>query len=189
MEAQMNESFGKFPEGVRRPHPAERFVIYKTRSGKNLFARKPVFDPDCFGGAKSTQDEVRRAVTYAEFACNQPIYQCKAVGTLNSAYNLAVVDFLGKPQVLDIDIQGWSRKVGPTILITATDNFLILNVHLVIRKGETILEEGDAEQSELDGLIWRYRIQTAGERRPGLTLDAYAYDLPGNVGKYSIELR
>jgi hypothetical protein len=59
----------------------------------------------------------------------------------------------------------------------------------VIREGETILEEGDAEQSELDGLIWRYALQTAVERKPGIFLDAYACDLPGNVAKYSIELR
>ena len=129
------------------------------------------------------QEEVRQAVTYAEFASDQPIYQCRAVGSLNSAYNLAVADFMGKPQVKALDIH--SRNV----LIQAEDNFLVLSVRLVVREGETILEEGEAEQSELDSLIWRYKLQAPLERRPGLSVDAYAYDLPGNVGKYSIELR
>jgi hypothetical protein len=168
---------------------AERYFIYRTRSGKNLIARKPAMDLNQNAQKKSMQEEVRRAVTYAEFACEEPIYQCKAVGTPNSAYNLAVADALGKPQILDIDLHGWSRKPGQTLLVKARDNFLVLSVHLVIRKGETIIEEGDAEQSELDGLVWRYVLQTAVERKPGLTLEAYAYDLPGNVGKYSIELR
>jgi hypothetical protein len=185
----MNENFGTFPNGVRQPKPAERVFVYRTRSGRNLVTRKPMSDTNCEDKNYSMQEEVRRAVTYAEFAWDQPIYQCKAVGTTNSAYNLAVADALGKPEVLDIDIHGWTRKIGQTILIKARDNFLVLSVHLVIREGETILEEGEAEQSELDGLVWRYALKTSVERKPGVTLDAYAYDLPGNVGKCSIELR
>ena len=185
----MNKSFGTFSGGVTQPNSSERFFFYKTRSGKNLVARKPGMDENHGGKKKSMQEEVRQAVTYAEFACDQPIYQCKAVGTSNSAYHLAVLDALSSPQVLDIDIHGWTRKIGQTILIKAIDNFLVLSVHLVIRRGETILEEGDAEQSELDGLFWRYIVKTTIERKPGLSLDAYAYDLPGNVGKYSAELR
>ena len=179
----MTENYGTIP------NRAEKYFVYRTRSGKNLIARKPALDLNRSGQKKSMQEEVRRAVTYAEYACEEPIYQCKAVGTSNSAYNLAVADALGGPQVLDIDIHGWNRKSGQTILIKARDNFLVLSVHLVIRRGETIIEEGDAEQSELDALIWRYTLQTPVERKPGLTLDAYANDLPGNVGKYSIELR
>ncbi len=179
----MTENFGTIPGR------AERYFVYQTRSGKKLIARKPVTDPARDSQKKSMQEDVRRAVTYAEFACDQPIYQCKSVGTSNTAYNLAVADALVKPEILDIDIHGWTRKIGQTILVTAQDNFLVLSVHLVIREGETILEQGDAQQSELDGLIWRYALQTAVERKPGIFLDAYAYDLPGNVAKYSIELR
>ena len=124
------------------------------------------------------QEEVRRAVTYAEFACEEPIYQCKAVGTYHSAYNMAVADALGGPQVLDIDIHGWNRKAGQIILIKASDNFLALSVHLVIRRGDHHRGRG-CRTAELDGLIWRYTLQTPVERKPGLTLDASAYDLPG----------
>ncbi len=179
----MTENFGTLPGR------ASNYFVYQTRSGKNLITREPMIDISRRKRGLSLQEDVRRAVTYAEFACDQPIYQVKAVGTSNSAYNLAVADALGKPQVMDIDIHGWTRKIGQNILISAKDNFLVLRVHLVIRKGEQIIEEGDAEQSELDGLIWRYALQTAVERKPGLHLDAYAYDLPGNMGKYSIELR
>jgi hypothetical protein len=185
----MNKNFGTFPGGVNQPNSSERFFVYKTQSGRNLIARKPVMNADRSSHKQSMQEEVRRAVTYAEFACDQPIYQCKALGTTNTAYNLAVADALGKPQILDIDLHGWTRKAGQTILIKASDNFLVLNVCLVIRKGETILEQGKAEQSELDGLIWKYMLQTPLERKPGLTLEAFAYDLPGNEEKYSIELR
>jgi len=129
-------------------------------------------------------------VTYAEFACEQPLYQCKAVGTLNTAYNLAVADYLGKPEILDVDIRSWDHnRADHSILIKATDNFMVMSVRLVIRNGEEVWEEGEAEQSTPDGLIWKYTLQTPVTKKPGIVLEAFAYDLPGNVGKYSIELR
>jgi hypothetical protein len=189
MEAQMNENFGTFPGGVKRPHPAARSFIYKTRSGKNVIARKPVMDTSHGGPKKSVQEEVRQAVTYAEFACDQALYQSRAVGSSNTAYNLAVADALGKPQVLHIDINSLTGKAEQAILIKAKDNFMVLSVRLVIREGDNILEEGEAEQLQSDGLIWKYTLKTPVERKTGLSLDAYAFDLPGNVGKYSIEVK
>ena len=185
----MNENFGTFPGGTKHPNQSECFIIYKTRSGKNLVTRKPASEPDCSGQKNSVQEEVRQAVNYAEFAWDQPIYQSKAVGTSNSAYNLAVADALGKPQILDVDLRDWTRKIGQTILVEATDNFMVLSVRLVIREGETILEEGEAEQSEMDSMIWRYTLKTPVEKKPGITLNACAFDLPGNIGKYTIELK
>jgi hypothetical protein len=184
----MKENYGPFPGGVRPPNPTERFFVCKTRSGRNLITLKPESEPKRGGTKHSMQEQVRQAVTYAEFAWDQPIYQTKAVGSSNSAYNLAVADFLGKPQILDIDLHGWTRKIGQSILIQAKDNFLVLSVRLVIREGDSILEQGEAEQSPLDALTWRYILQTSVERKPGLTLDAFASDLPGNVGSYSIAL-
>jgi hypothetical protein len=187
----MTESFRPYSGGIRQPRRIDGFVVSKTHSGRTIIAQKPSFDPRVkFSGRKnSMQEDVRHAVTYAEFAHEQPLYQCKAVGTLNTAYNLAVADFLGKPEVLDIDIRGWNSKAGQTILIKAMDNFLVLRVRLVIWDGETIYEEGEAEQSQLDDLVWKYTTQTPVVRQPGMYLDAFAYDLPGNVGRYSLELR
>lgn len=187
----MTETFEAYSGGVSEPRRMEGLLVSKTSSGRTLITRKPSFDPRLkFSGKKnSMQEEIRHAVTYAEFAADQPIYQCKAIGTSGSAYNLAVSDYLGKPEILDIDIRGWSRKIGQTILIRATDNFMVLSVRLVIRNGETILEEGDAEQSPLDDLLWKYTTRSNVIRRPGICLEAFAYDLPGNAGKYSIELR
>lgn len=187
----MTEAFRSHSGGIQRPRRLEEFIVSKTRSGRKIVARKPSFDPRVkYSGKKnSMQEEVRHAVTYAEFAWEQPLYQSKAVGTSNTAYNLAVADYLGKPEVLDIDIRGWDHQVSQGILIRARDNFMILSVRLVIRNVDEILEEGEAEQSPLDGLIWKYTTQTPVMRQPGIVLEAFAYDLPGNIGKYSIELR
>jgi hypothetical protein len=187
----MTETFGSLSGGIQEPRRLDGFIVSRTRSGRTLITPKPPFDPRLkFNGMKnSLQEEVRHAVTYAEFAWNQPLYQSKAVGTLQTAYNLAVEDYLGKPEVVEIDIRGWHHgKAGQTILVKARDNFLVLSVRLMVWNGYSLLEEGEAEQSTLDGHVWEYITKTPVARQPGICLEAFAYDLPGNVGKHAIQL-
>ena len=187
----MSEYTDTFPGGVMDPRRVERYILSTTRSGRAIMAPRPIFDPrpEFNGTQKSMRRIVRRAVTYAEFACDDTIYQCKATGSTQSAYHLALMDYLEKPKVQDIDLRSWLQGVGQTIRIQARDDFMVLSVRLVIRKGDVILEEGEAKQSESDGMEWTYTTRTSVARKPGLNLDAYAYDLPGNVGEYHLELR
>ena len=170
---------------------AEKMIVTKSSSGRTLITKRPFpeLNRSLTGSKKSMQKAVRQAVTYAEFAWEQPLYQNKAVGTSISADNLAVADFLGKPRVLDIDLRGWGQGAGQRIQVWAEDNVMVLSVRVVIREGECILEEGEAVQSETDRLLWNYKIKSFIDRKPGLHLDAFAYDLPGNVGTCGVELR
>ena len=187
----MSETIGANPGEFRKPFQPGKFVLYKTQSGRTLFARKPAFssERDANGSLGSLRETVRQAVTYAEFASDQAIYQSRSVGSLISAYNLAVADYLGKPQIMDIEIRGWTGGMGQAIRILAKDNFMVLRVHLVIRDSQFVWEAGEAEQSESNKLVWTYTTRTPVEREPGLRLEAYAYDLPGNIGEYRLELR
>ncbi|HEX5837430.1 MAG TPA: hypothetical protein VFY26_06340 [Anaerolineales bacterium] len=187
----MSETIGANSGEVRKPFQPGRFVLYKTQSGRTLFARKPGFSSEqgTNGSSASQRETVRNAVTYAEFASGQAIYQSRAVGSPISAYNLAVADYLGKPQIMDIEIRGWTGGIGQTIRLLAKDNFMVLRVHLVIRDSQFVWEAGEAEQSESNKLIWTYITRAPVEREPGLWLEAYAYDLPGNIGEYRLELR
>lgn len=187
----MTETFNSYTNGITDPRRAERFIVSKTKSGRTILARKPVDSPrtEFTGSQKSMRKIVRQAVTYAEFACDQPIYQVKALGTSNTPYLLAVADYLKKPKVLDIDLRDWSEGAGQKIHIQARDDFMVLHVRLVIREVDCVLEEGEAVQSETDSLVWTYTTRTYVAREPGLSLAAYAYDLPGNVGEYEVELR
>jgi hypothetical protein len=187
----MSEHLDAFPGEIRDPRGQERFIVSVTSSGRKLITRKPISDirPEYTGMPKTMRKIVRMAVTYAEFACEQPIYQSKAVGSANSAYNLAVADYLVKPQILAIDLRGWGLGIGRTIQVRAKDDFMVLGVRLVVREGDCILEEGEAVQSEENDLLWNYTTRSVIARKHGLTVDAFAYDLPGNVGKYYLALR
>jgi hypothetical protein len=185
----MSEPMGPNPGEVRKPFQPGKFVMYKTMSGRTLFARKPAFGLERGANGSSLGETVRQAVTYAEFASGQTIYQSRSVGSPSSAYNLAVADYLGKPQIMDIEIRGWTGGIGQVVRILARDNFMVLRVHLVIRDSEYVWEAGEGEQSESNKLLWMYTTRTPVVREPGLRLEAYAYDLPGNVGEYRLELR
>ena len=114
-----------------------------------------------------------------------------AAGTAAAAYNLAVADYFGKPEILDIDISRWTGQASQQIYIRAKDNFMVVRVRLVIRpngQDYDALDGGEAVQSGTDGLLWVFTTTAPIDIVPEMQLDAYAYDLPGNLGKDTLVL-
>ena len=156
----------------------DQFIIRQNRNGETIIANKPRFRPDreFTEQQKAQQDAFREATTYAKFAKNQPIYQEQAKLKRTSAYNIAVADWFGEPEVLEIDTTGWTGQAGQTIRIKAQDNVWVASVHVTI--GNPVLEHGEAVREE--GLWWSYTTTTSAPAGalPGIT--AVAKDLPGN---------
>lgn len=141
---------------------------------------------------KAQHEAIRRASTYASFAQNEPLYQHKAVGTPISAYSVAVADCIGKPQIISIDIRNWTGEIGQVIGIRARDNIMVLSVRVMIRENEAsdcALEEGEAEQSKDDPLLWTYTTTTRVPHKFGTRVDVSAYDLPGNKARKFLQLK
>src|SRR5215212_2392755 len=101
----------------------DQFVIRKTRYGQTIIANKPMFDENReFTEAQLAHHEAfRQATTYAKIAKTQPLYVELAKGTGASGYNIAVEDWFGQPQVLEIDANSWNGEVGQTIRVKAID--------------------------------------------------------------------
>lgn len=170
-----------------------RLVFRKGRGGKTIVALSPVFSEDrVFNEAQLAQQEAFRLATqYAVGAKDNPIYVNLAKGTDATAYNLAVADYFGKPDVLEINISEWTGQIGQTIRVKAQDNVRVMSVRVMIRESNntaTALEEGEAVRSETNGLMWVYTTKTVVPMTPGTRIDAFARDLPDNVGGHSLEL-
>jgi hypothetical protein len=163
-------------------------VTHQTGSGKSITTSKPLFDDSLAYTEAGTMQQaaVRDAGTYASFAQTQDLYLRNAEEAGTTAYALAVADWLGAPKVLEIDVDGWTGDAGETIRVKARDNVGVARVVIVIRdpRGE-VLEWGEALQSE-ESLWWDYTTRTAVPIDPFPTLQAIAYDLPGNLDSFII---
>jgi hypothetical protein len=162
----------------------DQFVIRKTRSGKTIIANKPMFGEDrqYTETQKNQQQAFRKATTYAKFARNQQVYIDKAKGTNLSAYNIAVADWFGKPEVLEIDTSDWTGQIGQTIYVQAQDNIQVMHVQVTIDDGNgTTFEEGQAVQA--DGLWWHYTTRSAVSLASPVRIVATAQDRPGNTSE------
>jgi ABC-type uncharacterized transport system YnjBCD substrate-binding protein len=167
----------------------DQFVIRTTRSGKTIIANKPRFDDqrEFTEKQKTHQDAFREATTYAKFAKTQPLYIEMAKGTGSTAYNIAISDWFGAPQVLEINVDNWTGEMGQTIRVKARDNVKVARVAVVIRDAnEEILEMGAAVQSEEGTVWWTYTTQALVTMTPFPTVEAIAQDLPGNTDSFII---
>jgi hypothetical protein len=167
----------------------DQFVIRRTRSGRTIIANKPTFDPnrEFSKSQKSHQEAFREAAAYAKSAKTQPLYVEKAKAINSTAYNVAISDWFGKPEVLEIDASNWTGEIGQTIRVKAQDNVQVASVRVMIDDVHgTTLEQGEAVQS--DGLWWSYTTTSQVSLTPSPRVIATVRDLPGNIGGSSLEL-
>src|SRR5688500_15515920 len=171
----------------------DQIVFRNDDSGCTILDMRPSVYGErvCNAAQLAHQEAFRQAIVFAKTAKNNPVYVAKAEGTVKSAYNVAVEDWFGQPVVLDIDISGWTGQIGQTINVKAQDNVNVTSVQMMIRENNgsaTTLEQGEAVQSEIDGLMWAYTTTTLVPMTAGTRLDASARDLPRNIGGSPLEL-
>ena len=153
-------------------------MFRRLRDGRTILCVKPDFSRRVFSeGQLSHQERFKLAAAYAKWAAKaQPIYAELAAGTLKSAYNVALSDWFHAAEILAVDVGGWTGEAGATLRLQARDDVRVAGVSVLIRVGETVVEAGDAIQT--DGLWWDYVTQAAvsGEISVGVRV----VDLAGN---------
>ena len=167
----------------------DQFVIRRTRSGKTIIANKPHFAEDrVFSPAQKThQESFREASSYARLAKTQDVYIRKAKETGSIAYNLAISDWFGRPQVLEIDVKAWTGTAGQSIRVKARDNFRVARVVVVIRDGEgQALVPSEAAPTAEGSPWWIYATQSQVTMTPTPTVEATAENLPGNTDTLTV---
>jgi hypothetical protein len=119
---------------------------------------------------KAQNSRFKDAVWYAKAAQIQPIYaELAAVRPMNTAYSLALGDYLKPPVIHRIE-----RAEG-CIWVEASDNIMVTRVQItVLDQDGGVLEKGEAVQGEGDW--WKFASQAEGK-----TILAEAWDLPGNM--------
>ena len=134
-----------------------------------MLAQRQRFQQAAFYGRAVQQDPARKAA-----------YEVGIDGNTQSAYVVAVADFLNAPDIRNVDFAAYHGQVGNTILIQATDDFAVHHVHVRIQHPDgSLVEEGDA-LAEADGYTFRYATTTDNSSFAGNKILVSAFDNPGN---------
>jgi hypothetical protein len=113
------------------------------------------------------------------------VYVERAKATNSIPYNVAISDWFGKPQVLEIDVKEWSGQAGQQIRVRAQDKIHVTSVQISIEDNDgTRFEEGEAVQAE--GQWWTYTTTSTVPQAAACRVIAVAQDLPGNTGSLMV---
>ncbi len=105
-----------------------------------------------------------------------------------TAWNVAVADYMKKPEIKRTDLSGYQGRKGDPIRIDATDNYGVARVLITILSSQGLLVEWGTAMQDAQGSGWTY---IAGEENPywkGGRVEIAVNDRPGNVTKTVLRL-
>jgi hypothetical protein len=165
------------------------FTDRKTRIERRILNSKPLLEDYRKATEARSAHEVaiRESTTFASFAQTEDVYITKAKRMGVTPYFIALADWFEAPKVLEINVDGWTGKIGQNIRVKARDNVKVARVTVAIRDAdENVLEMGEATPSEPGSAWWNYTTKSAVKMTPFPIVEATAYDLPGNSDAFVI---
>lgn len=163
----------------------DQLVIKQDKAGRTIISASPTFNENrTFSEAQlERQEKFREAIAYAKDAKTEEVYQDKAAGTPQSAYNVAMADWFHAPEIHEIDIENWHGQAGQVIRIRAMDDVKVTLVSVVITdENGTVVEQGLAQAAE--GSWWTYTATAAAPENARIVVSAR--DLPGHITQMEI---
>ncbi len=171
-------------------------VFRQLADGSTRIAQAPSSNPNRVksSGETANQKRFQRAIMYGQGAIADPElrkqYQEAAdKKPLLSAYNVAVADFSKAPSIEQIDVSRYTGTPGDPIVITATDDFKVAEVRVVISDPDgTIVDEGMAMQDPSFKNVWQWVASKNNDLVKGDKIEVVATDIPGNITKAAEDL-
>ena len=127
----------------------------------------------------------QQAVIYAQGRAQDPAtraaYADAAAERGQSVFNVLVADVLHAPDIQEIDLSGYTGRVGDVIRVTAVDDFEVAEVRVKIENGDGSLVEEGAATRQSDPHQWVYTARVANASLAGDKLTVRASDRPGGI--------
>ena len=164
--------------------------VFRNRNGQSIMAALPATAP---GPPTESQAQVRRNFTNASRYAKQILldpdmltaYMAKANVNGQSAYVVAMTDYLRHPWIDEINIDAFEGITGDVIKVMAGDDFKVTEVMVkIFAPGGSELESGLCVLDEM-GIWWEYTTTAEITIESGLEIRAIARDLPGHTGDSS----
>jgi hypothetical protein len=160
-------------------------IVFRTRGNRTYVASAPQKkDREPTQNQKEHQQHFQEAIVYGKGVIADPnlkaTYQ-EAAGENQSAFNVAVADFMSAPQIEEIDLSNYHGNPGDTIRVRAVDDFMVVQVAVSIFNGDSsLVEEGTAvkQPNEID---WVYTTKEQNSNLTGDKIVIRVSDMPGNI--------
>lgn len=160
-------------------------LVFRNRGGKTIVSKAPGKRQTEWSEAQ-LQHRLRfqEAVLYAKNAMANPAtkeaYQAAAEEG-ESAYNVAVADFLNAPYINEIDVSHYNGQIDSYIQVRAVDDFNVAEVSVTIlnedgsevERGSAILQPGN--------IWWKYTATVKNDSLSGDKIVVRVYDIPSNL--------
>jgi hypothetical protein len=161
-------------------------IVFREQNGKLIMANRPKKRGTLTDQQKAAKAKFLQAVKYAKAQMLDPItkaeYQAGTTENLISAYAVALTDYLGGPEILQVETNVYQGVVGDVIDLQVFDNFKVVAVSLEIRSAaDVLIEQGNALQDVDNPLLWHYETTQANANLPGSKIIVRAKDKPNNL--------
>jgi hypothetical protein len=159
-------------------------IVYRQVKGGIIMANKPTVSTNISVNQLAVREKFKKAANYAKRQIAVPAskaeYTAKMTDKLNSAYAVAVKDFLTSPSIDQLDLSGYDGGIGDKILVQASDDFKVESVFVsILSASNAVLESGPAVQNANGE--WEYTATVANANVATAKYQIQAKDKPGNV--------
>jgi hypothetical protein len=160
-------------------------LVLKMLNGKVVLAAAANYKNHKWSRAqKANRKRFSEAMAYARRALADPeilaFYRKKTKGN-QTVWNIAVSDFLLKPQVHNIGLQDYHGKKGDVIHIDATDKYRVAGVIVSIADAQGYEIESGMAVKMFQPVEWIYPVMEHNPKWKGGRITVRVTDSPGNV--------
>jgi len=159
-------------------------IVFRSHGTKTVVAQAPQKrEGEPTQAQEQHQTRFQEAILYGKASITdaekKAAYKASAEDG-QSAFNVAVADFLRAPHIDEIDVSHYSGQANDYIGIRAVDDFKVTEVTVSIFNSDGSEVEHGAASAQTDG-SWRYVVTTTNESLSGDKIIVRVSDLPGNL--------
>lgn len=160
-------------------------LVFRNVRGKTIISKCPRKRSTNTVHQEMTKIKFLRATHYAKTQLRNPLaaeeYRSGINDRKNSAYLVAVTDYLTPPRIHAVDTRRYRGIKGDMIDIWATDDFKVESVDVEITSpAGTLIEKGPAWLDGPGFHLWRYQAKKSYPALSGTKITVTVRDKPGN---------
>jgi hypothetical protein len=160
-------------------------IVFRTRGNQTYVGVAPSKrESEPTEGQIEHQKLFQEAIIYGKSINADPAikaeYKESAIEN-QSAFNVAVADFMQAPHIDEIDISNYAGKKGDLIRIRAHDDFKVVQAFVSISNADSSLVEEGMAVRQSNGLDWIYTVSAVNNNIAGDKIVIRISDMPGNI--------